>query len=115
METVVTPGAPARQLGREDPEPYAGDRLLHRREGGVRQDPPGEEGGVEAGEVVYVRDDCARRPGNVRVVAAVVEIRQPPRLRQLGVLEPERTEMRCSSSFAYVRPVTFSMTSPSAM
>jgi hypothetical protein len=74
------------------PSPMPATDLLHRREGGVRQDPPREEGGVEAGEVVYVRDDCARRPGNVRVVAAVVEIRQAPRARQLGVLEPERAK-----------------------
>ena len=39
-----------------------------------------------------VRDDRARRPGKVRVVAAVVEIRQAARRRQLRPRETERIE-----------------------
>jgi hypothetical protein len=41
---------------------------------------------------VRVRDDRAGRPRNIRVIAAVIEIPQPPRLRQLRLVEPERFE-----------------------
>ena len=93
----VAERAPAGEVGREDPEPRAEHsvgpgRVLHRLEGRGGQYSPREEGGVEAGEVVRVRDDRARRPGKVRVVAAVCEIRQAARRRQLRPLKRERSE-----------------------
>jgi len=83
-----------RQLGRKDPEPHTSKLhcLLHPRKGGTGQNAPGEESGVEAGNIVRVRDDRAGRPRNIRVIAAVIEIPQPPRLRQLRLVEPERFE-----------------------
>ena len=89
--------APAGEVHREDPEARAEHSVgpgccLHRLKRGGGQYSPREEGGVEAGEVVRVRDDRARRPGKVRVVAGVVEIREAARRRQLRPRETERIE-----------------------
>ena len=93
----MAPLSSAPDTDREDPEAVTciranSDRLLHRCEGGGGQDSPREERGKEAGQVARVGDDPAVRQRRVEVEAAVIEIRQAPRPRELRSVELERLE-----------------------